>query len=304
MSRLTKILLSLIALATAIATASFGVAGEPTEHAAAAERVARAAVDPPALAELERREGARIGVFALDTGSGWVVQHRADERYPFASTIKAMAAGVAFRRASVEQLARVVEIEPSDVIRWSPLVEDHIDMGLSLQALVNASLQWSDNAAVNLVVKELGGLEQFERELRALGDRVTSIDRPEPDLNEAVPGDKRDTTTPRTIGQNLRRLLLDDVLAPRRRELLRSMMLANTTGDRTIRAGVPQLWKVADKTGTAGYGTRNDIAVAWPPHGKPVVLVVYTTHPSSADAPPDDGLVAEATRIAVKALQP
>ncbi len=304
MSRLTKILLSVIALAAAVATAGYAAAHDPTARAAAAPRVTPAAVDPPALAELERREGARIGVFALDTGSGRVVGHRADERFPFASTIKAMAAGVAFRRASAEQLARVVQIEPSDVVRWSPLVEDHVDMGLSLQALVNASLQWSDNAAVNLVVDELGGSEQFERELRALGDRVTSIDRPEPDLNEAVPGDTRDTTTPRAIGQNLRRLVLGDVLTPRRRELLRSMMLANTTGDRTIRAGVPQSWTVADKTGTAGYGTRNDVAVAWPPRGKPVVLAVYTTHPSSSDAPPDDALVAEATRIAVKALQP
>jgi beta-lactamase class A len=259
-------------------------------------------VEPSELARLERREGARIGVFALDTGSGRVVQHRADERFPFASTIKAVAAGVALRRASAAELTRVVEIRPDDVVQWSPIVEDHIGMGLGLQHLVNASLQWSDNAAVNLVVEELGGLDAFERDLRALGDRVTSIDRPEPGLNEAVPGDKRDTTTPRAIAHDLRRFLLGDLLTPRRRELLRSMMLANATGDRTIRAGVPRSWKVADKTGTAAYGTRNDVAVAWPPRRKPIVFVVYTTH-TTPDAKPNDALVAEAARIAVKALR-
>jgi len=292
-----------VALAAAVATTGFGASAQPTKRTAAARPASTANADAStALAELERRDGARIGVFALDTGSGRIVEHRADERFPFASTIKAMAAGVALRRASAEQLARIVEIEKDDVIRWSPIVENHVGVGLPTHALINAALQWSDNAAVNLVIEELGGRDRFERELRGLGDRVTSIDRSEPDLNEAVPGDLRDTTSPRAIGQNLRRFLLGDVLAPRRRELLRSMMLVNTTGDRTIRAGVPAAWKVADKTGTAGYGTRNDIAVAWPPHGKPIVLAVSTTHPSSEDAPPADALVAEATRIAVKAL--
>lgn len=299
MSRLASILLIVLTISAAATFPGCGSDTGPT--ASSATRSAPASVDPPALAELERREGTRIGVFALDTGSGRVVEHRADERFPFASTMKALAAGVALRRASATKLARVIAIEPSDVVRWSPVVNDHVGMGLSLQSLVNATLRWSDNAAVNLIVEELGGLERFERELRALGDRTTSIDRPEPDLNEAVPGDVRDTTTPRAMAHGLRRLLLGDVLTPRRRELMRAMMLANTTGDRTIRAGVPRSWTVADKTGTGGYGTRNDVAVAWPPRGEPMVLAVYTTH-DSADAQPNDDLVASATRIAVEAL--
>ncbi len=258
--------------------------------------------DPAALGRLERRAGARIGVFALDTGSGRVVAHRADERFPFASTFKALAAGVTLRRASAAELARVVEIEQTDLLEYAPVVDDFVGAGLPLQRLVNAALQWSDNSAANLIVEELGGLAQFQRELRALGDRTTSIDRPEPELNEATPGDERDTTTPRAIGRDLQRLLLGDALTPRRRELLRSMMLLNKTGNGTIRAGVPSGWRVANATGTACYGTRNDVAVAWPPRNEPIVLAVYTTH-ASADAMPDDALVAGAARIAVRALR-
>jgi beta-lactamase class A len=299
MSRLNLSLLLALVIAAAAAVASYG-ATEPS-HRPAARAPARP-VDPITLAGLERRENARIGVFALDTGSGRVVQHRADERFPFASTVKALAAGVVLRRASAAELTRVVDIQRDDLVQYSPVTDAYVGMGLGLQHLVNAAMQWSDNAAANLIVEQLGGTARFERELRALGDRVTSIDRLEPDLNEALPGDERDTTTPRAIAGDLRRLLIGNALTPRRRELLRSMMLANTTGDKAIRAGVPASWKVGDKTGTAGYGTRNDIAVAWPRRGKPIVLAVYTTH-TSADAAPDDALVAEATRIAIRALR-
>ncbi len=287
------------------------IAGTAVSCASDDERAARvdqrqvpraSSVDPAALSRLERRVDARVGVFALDTGSGRAVAHRADERFPFASTFKALAAGITLRRASDAELAQIVEIEQADLLEYAPVVSGFVGEGLPLRRLVEAMLQWSDNAAANLVVEELGGLDELQRGLRALGDRTTSVDRPEPDLNEAAPGDERDTTTPSAMARNLQRLLLGDALTPRRRELLRSMMLANRTGDGTIRAGVPSRWRVATATGTAYYGTRNDVAVVWSPRGEPIVLAVYTTH-ASADATPDDALVASATRIAVRALR-
>lgn len=279
--------------------------GAPTAAAAASDARTRPVVrpvDPPALARLEARERARVGVFAVHVRSGRSVAHRADERFPFASTFKVLAAGVTLRRASTKDLGEVVDIEASDIVVNSPVTDSFVGIGLPLRHLLAAALQWSDNAAGNLIVEHLGGLEPFQRELRRLGDRTTSIDRTEPDLNEARPGDARDTTTPRAIAADLRRLLLGDVLTNRRRQILRRLMLANATGDNTIRAAVPDTWKVADKTGTAAYGTRNDIAVAWPPAGGPVVIAVYTTH-ETADAKADDDLVAAATRTAIRALR-
>ena len=54
-------------------------------------------------------------------------------------------------------------------------------------------------------------------------------------------------------------------------------MLRNTTGDATIRAGVPEQWAVAEKTGAGAYGARNDVGVLYPPGRAPIVLAVFTT---------------------------
>lgn len=261
-----------------------------------------AAATGSAFARLEQRANARVGVVALDTATGRVVAYRAGERFPFASTAKVLAAGVALRRLTEAQLDHVVRYDQTDVLDYAPVTDDFVTSGLAVRHLINASLQWSDNTAANLVVERLGGPDRLERSLRAIGDTTTSVDRLEPELNEAVPGDLRDTTTPRAMVTDLRRLLLGHTLTPRRRMLLRSMMVTNTTGDRLIRAGVPAGWTVADKTGSASYGTRNDVAVAWPPRGAaPVVIAVFTTH-TDVSAKTDDALVAALTRTALARL--
>jgi beta-lactamase class A len=254
-----------------------------------------------AIARLERRARARVGVVATDLQTGRTVTHRADERFPAASTIKVLGAAAALRRGDA-RLDRVVDIAGSDILEYAPVTDDFVGTGLALRHLVNASLQWSDNTAHNLVVETLGGPGRLQRAVRALGDRVTSVDRVEPELNSAVPGDPRDTTTPRAMAENLRRLLVGDALEPRHRAVLRANMEVNTTGDALVRAAVPPDWTVADKTGSAAYGTRNDIAVAWPPGRRPVVIAVYTTH-DRPDAESDDRLVRDAARAALARLR-
>jgi beta-lactamase class A len=130
---------------------------------------------------------------------------------------------------------------------------------------------------------------------------VTSVDRIEPDLSAGVPGDTRDTTTPRAIAGNLQAYVLGDALDAGDRDLLTGWLRGNKTGDTVIRAGVPAGWVVGDKTGTGGYGTRNDIAVLWPPGREPIVLAVMSTR-AEKGADHDDRLIAEAARVAVAAL--
>ncbi|HEV7185434.1 MAG TPA: serine hydrolase, partial [Leifsonia sp.] len=95
--------------------------------------------------------------------------------------------------------------------------------------------------------------------------------------------------------------LFGDALQTTARTLLRNMMLDNTTGDGTIRAGVDPAWPVADKTGTGGYGVRNDIGVVYPAGHAPIVVVVMTAK-SASGATPDDALLAAAAKIAVDQL--
>jgi beta-lactamase class A len=254
-----------------------------------------------AFRSLEHRYGARLGVYALDTGSGRTVAYRADERFAYASTLKALSAGLLLRRDSDARLDRVVTYRRADLQAYSPVTAKHVAAGMTLRSIIVAALQYSDNTAANLMMEQLGGPAGMRDALPGLGDRTTHVDRTEPDLNGAVPGDVRDTSTPRTLGTDLRGLVLGDLLPAAHRRLLKDWMLGNTTGGPYIRAGVPTGWKVGDKTGNGGYGTRNDIAIAWPPTGRPIVVALQSDR-GTATANSADGLLADATRAAVSQL--
>lgn len=273
-----------------------GSAATPARADAAATRSA------PAFSALERRYGARLGVVAVDTQTNRAVTYRPDERFAFASTSKVLTAGVALKQASDAELDRVLRWTKDQVLEYAPITDDFVSSGLSLRHLLNAMLSWSDNTAMNVAMRSQGGPRAVERALRRLGDTTSNIDRFEPDLNTAVPGDVRDTSTPRAMAANLRRLVVGNALTPPRRELLRDLLLTNTTGDALIRAGVPKGWRVADKTGSASYGTRNDIAVVYPPGRKPYVVAVFSTR-RTQDAKPSEAIVAGATRVALRALR-
>lgn len=253
------------------------------------------------FAALEARYRARLGVHVLDTGSGRAVAYRADERFAFASTGKALVAGVLLAQQTDAQLDRIVRYRREHLLSHAPVTRRHVDTGMSVRDLLGASLQYSDNTAANLLLDELGGTDAVERALRGLGDMATNVDRTEPALNTATPGDPRDTTTPRAIGEDLRRFVLADALPPQRRRLLKDLLVGNTTGGPYVRAGVPAGWTVADKTGAGDFGTRNDIAVVWPPSRAPLVVSLLSDR-RMPDAPSDDGLLAEATRTALASL--
>ncbi|MFD8706701.1 class A beta-lactamase [Kitasatospora sp. NPDC059648] len=281
-----------------------GSTGAPAAVATTTASTATASAGPAdaAFKDLEQHFGARLGVYALDTGSGREVAYRPDERFAFASTIKSLLTGALLRTASDQELDKVVTYRQEDVLAWAPITSQHVATGMKVRDLAAAAIEYSDNTAANLLLTELGGPEALQRTLRDLGDPTTNVNRNEPALNEATPGDPRDTSTPRAFAADLRRYALGDVLTEDRRRLLTDWLVGNTTGAPFIRAGVPADWKIGDKTGTAGYGTRNDVAVAWPSGGRgPIVLVVLSDR-GKADATSDDALIAEATKAVVTAL--
>ncbi|MEU1487900.1 class A beta-lactamase [Streptomyces sp. NPDC005752] len=254
-----------------------------------------------AFVALERQYDARLGVYALDTGSGRSVTHRPDERFAYASTCKALLAGVMLDKNSLRQLDRLVRYSHDDLISNSPIAERHVATGLSLLDLCDAAVRYSDNAAANLLFREIGGPRGLQEALRGLGDDVTRCDRYEVALSDAVPGDLRDTSTPRALVDNLRAYVLGSTLPADKRAVLTDWLKRNTTGDHTIRAGTPDGWQVGDKTGTGGYGTRNDIAIVWPPGAAPLALAVLSRR-DSKDAEHDDALIARAAEVVFDTL--
>lgn len=254
-----------------------------------------------AFAELEQSHHSRLGVAAIDTGTGDVVAYRSTERFAFASTNKTFIAAAVVKQSTAADLDTVVHYTRDDLLAYAPITSQFVDTGMTVRQLLDAMLRFSDNTAANILVKRLGGPPAVQQFLAGLGDTTTHVDRLEPDLNEAVPGDPRDTTTPQQFAANLRKVILGSGLTPAQQGLIRNAMLDNTTGDGAIRAGVDPAWPVADKTGTGDRGIRNDIAVLYPIKGSPIIVVIMT-EPVDPSASADDPLVAAAAKAAIAAL--
>ncbi len=266
----------------------------------AAPAVAPFALPRERLAELERAAGGRLGVAVLDTASGRFAGWREDERFAMCSTFKFLLTGAILARVDRREfgLDRRVPIGRDDLIAHSPVTERHVGpAGLTVAELCEATMTQSDNAAANLLLPLVGGPAGVTAILRTWGDATTRLDRPEPHLNDVPPGDERDTTTPRAMTGHLRDLVLGDTLTPASRTRLTDWLIANRTGDRRLRAGLPKDWHVGDKTGS-GPGTTNDVAVLWPPGRAPLLVATYLTGSPQADERRSATLAAVAREIA------
>lgn len=251
-------------------------------------------------ADLERRHGGRLGIAVLDTATEKPVAHRGDERFPMCSTFKCLAAALVLTRVErkEESLARRVVYTKNDLVPYSPTTGKHVGGGgLTVAKICEAALTLSDNTAANLLLDSFGGPAALTAYARALGDGITRLDRREPELNEAIPGDPRDTTTPLAMLDNLRKVVLGTALSATSRDQLTAWLVANKTGDKRLRAGVPQDWRVGDKTGTGSHNATNDIAVLWPPGRAPIVVTAYYVE-ARALAAERDTVMAEVGRLA------
>ena len=248
------------------------------------------------LAEIERSCGGRLGVAVLDTQNGSRLEHRAQERFAMCSTFKFLLSAAVLTRieGGKEKGERIIAYGKSDLVVWSPETEKHVG-GMSVSALLDAVMQFSDNTAANLLLGAVGGPAGWTAFARSLGDAVSRLDRREPELNDVPIGDLRDTTTPAAMLKNLDTVVLGNVLTPRSRECLEAKMSASTLGARRLRAGLPDTWRVADKTGT-GPRSRNDIAVLRPPGRAPILAAVYCADSKLSDAD-TDGAIAEVGRL-------
>ena len=241
---------------------------------------------PQKLAQVERSNGGRLGVVVLDTATGESSGYRADERFPMCSTFKFVLATAVLLQVDrgKETLDRSIAVPPKPLISNSPVTELHAGKNMSVAALCEAALTRSDNTAANLLLEIVGGPAGLTSFCRSIGDNVTRLDRTETSLNESLPGDPRDTTSPAAMADDLNRVLLGNVLSPRSRQQLITWMEANRTGLDKLRASVPASWRVADKTGSNGENTMNDIAVFWPAGKKPIIVTAYITQCPGPDS--------------------
>lgn len=249
------------------------------------------------LAALERKHGGRLGVAILDTGSGRRLQHRAEERFLMCSTFKFLLVAKVLERidAGKENAGRHIVYGKDALLEYAPTTRQHVGPpGMTVGELCEATVTLSDNTAANLLLHAVGGPAAVTDYVRGLGDAITRLDRMEPELNRAD-GDK-DTTTPWAMLGDLNTLILGDALPPASRAKLTGWLAGCQTGLQSVRAGLPSNWRVGDKTGQ-GTHANNDVAIAWPPGRKPVLVCAYYQH-ESLDADGRKAVLAEVGRIA------
>ena len=236
------------------------------------------------VAVMEKQLGLRIGVGALDTGSGNSIFYRESERFLMCSTFKVMLVAAILARADAgqEHLDRVIHYQKSDLLEYAPETTKNLGQGMSVRALCAAAVTVSDNTAANLLFASMGGSAALTLFAQRLGDSRTRFDRIEGALN--IPDAERDTTLPAAMLADLKDILLGDALSAGSRKQLVDWMVACTTGLTRIRAGLPAGWRAGDKTGSGGNGQLNDVAILWPPGNRaPVLVCAYTVGNKPSD---------------------
>jgi beta-lactamase class A len=259
---------SLIASLAAVAAFGGTRAAAPSTAESAASRIAA----------IEALAGGRLGVAVIDSGGGQGIDYRASERFPMCSTFKLLASAAVLKRVDdgKERLDRFVRYGEGDLLSYAPVTKAKLaDGGMPLGALCAAAIDWSDNTAANLVLDAIGGPAGFTAFARSLGDEKTRLDRNEPTLNTAIPGDERDTTTPLAMARDMQSVLLGEALSEDSRKQLEAWLIADQVGFKRLRAGLPPSWGIGDKTGSGDHGVANTIAILRPPGRAPLLAAVY-----------------------------
>ena len=255
-----------------------------------------------ALSAIEKSVNGRLGVAVLDLGTGLRAGHRMSERFPICSTFKLMLAADMLARIDrrEEDPQRRIVFGADRIESYAPVTRLRTgEPGMTITELCDAIVTMSDNTAANLLLDTIGGPPAFTAFMRRLGDTVTRLDRNEPSLNEAIPGDPRDTTTPAAMLGNLREVMFGEILSRSSRAQWLAWGVGNRTGDARLRAGVPIGWRVADKTGTGERGTTNDIGALWPPDREPILVTAYLTQ-TEAPAAERDAAIAQVARAVAR----
>jgi beta-lactamase class A len=255
-----------------------------------------------AFASLETKHGGRLGVAALDGETGEGMTYRQNERFPLCSTFKLLAAAAVLRNVDrgSERLDRRISYSEADLLEYAPVTRANISNGgMTAGELCAAAIELSDNTAGNLLLAAIGGPAGLTSYARSLGDTVTRLDRNEPTLNTAIPGDLRDTTSPAAMLSNLDKLLNGNALTKTSRDTLLNWLHNCKTAANRIPAGLPKEWKSGDKTGSGDNGTVNDVAFIERPAAAPVIIAAYYTS-SSASPAERDGVLAEVGRIVAR----
>ncbi len=216
------------------------------------------------LSALEAANPGNVGIAALDLSTGDMVSIRGDEPFPMASTVKVAIA--AQYLAQVEYGRRTLDTTIS---------------GRSARSLLEAMIIHSDNAATDIILRDLGGpgnVQSWLTQNQLSGLRVDrNIARLLADRRDL--SDRRDSATPKAMVTLLARLDSGKLLKPTGRSYLLSLMARCATGKNRMRALLPFGTPVEHKTGTLN-GLTTDVGFITLPDGRRLAIALFARHGS------------------------
>lgn len=256
------------------------------------------------MAELEKEAGVALSVCAFSEG-GPRLDYRADEPFAMCSTFKTILVAALIDKYAHDEgyWETEVPVDPAKLLKYAPIAEKFAGRSMTITQLCDATARYSDNTTANLLIDQLGGTSAVTAFAASKGFPNTRLDRIEPEMSEAKPGDDRDTSTTKDLAGIYNSLLLGDGLDLTGQAMLRSWMLRNTTSAQKMRAAIPKDAELADKTGSGGYGAMNDVGVIFRKGKPPVTLAILSRGVNAApDADGDAAVIVEATKAALEAI--
>jgi beta-lactamase class A len=248
---------------------------------------------------LESKYKGKISFAAINTTNNTTLKYNANIYVPMCSTYKFIVVAAILKKSMMDShfLQQKIQYKKEDLVTYSPITSKNLANGMTIAELCKSAIL-SDNTAANLLVKELGGITVVNNFARSIGNRSFRLDRLEPYLNSAIPGDLRDTTTAFDMMKSLQTLVLGSILGMNEKLQLQDWLKNHTTGNERIRAGIPKHWSVGDKTGTCKYGSTNDIGIIWPKNCSPIVLSIYFTR-NQKNTPHCNEVIANTTSLII-----
>lgn len=245
------------------------------------------------ISQIESEISAQIGVAVYDQQEEKLWSYKGTNRFPVTSTFKTLACAKLLNDAEEEKLklSDSVIVESNMLQEYSPVTKDFLGKRITLSESCAATMHTSDNTAANIVLEAIGGPSELTKFIRSVGDEVSRLDRLEPELNEAKPGDIRDTTSPVAIAETINELLYGKTLSKSSQLQLKDWMINNQVSGNLLRSVLPADWKIADRSGAGGYGSRSITAVVWSESHAPKIISIYIADTNASFQQRNDAIV-------------
>jgi beta-lactamase class A len=202
---------------------------------------------------------ADVGIAALDLNTGETISIKGDTPFPMASTVK----------------VAIAALYLSQVDKGQKTLDDTVH-GQSVRTLMNKMLIYSDNHAADILFKDVGGPRAVHHYLTSNGIHGVRVDRTIAQLLAAKRDlwDARDSSTPKGMIELLKRIYKAEIISPKSRDYLLSVMAKCHTGRNRMKWLLPAGTPVEHKTGTLN-GLSDDVGFISMPDGHRIAVAIF-----------------------------